>query len=133
MAKRQYPEFQVQTTFVSLMRTYYPDVLMFAIPNGGKRGIRDAKRFKAMGVRAGVFDIFVAEPNSVYAGYFIEFKAPGRTAKADPNQVEFGELASERHYATAVHNDAVEALVSVEEYLGIPQNKRIGPRLHLAA
>lgn len=126
---RQYPEFQVQCAFVTFMRTYYPDVLMFAVPNGGKRNVRDAKRFKAMGVLAGVYDVFISEPTPVYPGLYIEFKAPGRSSGTSEAQSEFKDKAEARGYKTAVYDDALEALIAVEEYLGIPKQKRIGPRI----
>jgi hypothetical protein len=130
MAKRQYPEFQVQCSYVSMMRTYYPDVLMFAIPNGGKRGVRDGKRFKAMGVLSGVYDIFVSEPNGVYSGFYVEFKAPGRSSGTSEMQNDFKDRAEERGYMTAVFDDAVLALKATEEYLGIPRDARISARIH---
>lgn len=37
----------------------FPGVRIFAIPNGGKRGMREATRMKAEGVRPGVPDMYV--------------------------------------------------------------------------
>ena len=38
----------------------YPELsLMYHIPNGGKRGKAEAGRFRAMGVKSGVPDIFL--------------------------------------------------------------------------
>lgn len=48
-----------QIYFVQWFRRQYPKVLIFHIPNGGKRGKTEAARFKAMGVVAGVPDLFV--------------------------------------------------------------------------
>lgn len=129
MAKRQYPEFQVQCEFVSLMRAYYPDVLFFAVPNGGKRNIRDAKRFKSMGVLAGVYDIFVSETTPVYSGLYIEFKAPGRPGSTSETQDTFKDNAEARGYMTTVHDNAILALKEVEEYLGIARERRISSRI----
>lgn len=50
---------QVQT--VAWFRKTFQGVRIFAIPNGGNRGIREASRFKAEGVSAGVPDLYVPE------------------------------------------------------------------------
>lgn len=51
---------------------------LFAIPNGGSRDIREAVRLKRQGVKAGVSDMFLPIPNSMYHGLFIELKV-GKT------------------------------------------------------
>lgn len=68
--------------WVELQKAKYPMLsLMFHIPNGGKRGIKEAVRFKKEGVKAGVPDIFLAYPNKIYHGLFIEMKAEkGKTS-----------------------------------------------------
>lgn len=48
-----------QMLFVQWFRRTYPGVRIFHIPNGGNRGIREASKFKALGVSAGVPDLFV--------------------------------------------------------------------------
>lgn len=53
----------------------YPELeLMFHIPNGGKRGKAEAARFRAMGVRAGIPDIFLPAARGGSHGLFIEMK-----------------------------------------------------------
>ena len=47
---------------------------MFHIPNGGKRGKAEAARFKAMGVKPGVSDIFLPWPAGGKHGLWIELK-----------------------------------------------------------
>jgi hypothetical protein len=125
----QFPEFQVQVEFVSLMRMYYPDLLMFAVPNGGKRSIQDARRFKAMGVLAGVSDICVLEPNGVYAGLWIEFKAPGKVKQLSADQKEFGQKVLDRGFEFITFDNAVLALIYVEGYIGVEQSKRVGGKV----
>ena len=54
----------------------YPDLdLVFAIPNGGHRDIRTAKRLSAEGVKAGVPDLMFPVARGAYHGLFIEMKA----------------------------------------------------------
>lgn len=73
------------------MEGKYPDLrLMYHIPNGGKRNKAEAARFKAMGVKPGVSDIFlpvcrhgnvelyaddkVYATGPIYFGLYIELK-----------------------------------------------------------
>ena len=48
-----------QVGFVRWFRTKWPRVLIFAIPNGGKRSITTAKLLVKEGVVAGVPDLFI--------------------------------------------------------------------------
>lgn len=48
-----------QRNFVSWFRKTYPGVLIFAIPNGGKRGKAEAMRLQAEGVVSGVPDLCI--------------------------------------------------------------------------
>lgn len=48
-----------QREFVRWFRQTYPGVRIFAIPNGGARGMAAAARLKAEGVSAGVPDLFI--------------------------------------------------------------------------
>ena len=48
-----------QREFVSWFRKTYPNIRIFAIPNGGWRGLAEGARLKAEGVSAGVPDLFI--------------------------------------------------------------------------
>ena len=48
-----------QAAFVAWFRATWPDVRIFAIPNGGRRSMKVAKTLKATGVLSGVPDLFV--------------------------------------------------------------------------
>jgi hypothetical protein len=50
-----------QCGFVTWFRARYPDVLIFAVPNGGKRTIGVAKKMKDEGVVSGIPDLFVPQ------------------------------------------------------------------------
>jgi hypothetical protein len=47
--------------FVTWFRLKYPGVLIFAVPNGGKRSLKTAKDLKAEGATAGIPDLFIPE------------------------------------------------------------------------
>lgn len=48
-----------QVRFVSWFRRSYPDVRIFAVPNGGHRGASQGVALKAEGVSPGIPDIFI--------------------------------------------------------------------------
>ena len=50
-----------QVCFVNWWELNYPDVLIYAIPNGGKRHPATAKKLKLEGVRSGIPDLHIPE------------------------------------------------------------------------
>lgn len=61
---------------VAWFRSAYPDLrnLLFAVPNGGKRGAVTGAIMKAEGVTPGVADLLLLVPNSTRHGLCIEMK-----------------------------------------------------------
>ena len=62
------------------IRREFPELkLMFHIPNERHCDAREGKRFKLMGGKSGVPDLFLPVPRGLYHGLFIELKtAEGR-------------------------------------------------------
>ena len=61
-ASKTYPsEHDEQVGFINGFRVKYPNVLIFAIPNGEKRAITVAKRLKAEGVVRGIPDLLIPQ------------------------------------------------------------------------
>ncbi len=73
-SRRAHPEDDLQAAVVKYLAAAKPKCIWYAVPNGGVRNVREAARFKAMGVRAGVSDLVFQ-----WAGGSgcIELKAPG--------------------------------------------------------
>lgn len=95
----------------------YPALaLMFHIPNGGGRSRAEAGRFKAMGVKAGVPDIFLPQPCGGFHGLFIELKRAhgGRVSR---EQQDWIDDLNARGYAAAVCHGWEEAAREIKEYL----------------
>lgn len=58
----KYPtEHAEQVTFVTWLRKTFPDVRIFAIPNGGLRHAKVAQSLKAEGASPGVPDLYIPE------------------------------------------------------------------------
>ena len=93
----------------------------FAIPNDGKRSVTMGAIMKQMGMRAGVSDLFIACPNSLYHGLFIELKAKdnrtGTYRVASPTQLEFISDMLKKGYEAVVCNGADDAIKIIGNYL----------------
>ncbi|KYC52662.1 MAG: VRR-NUC domain protein [Candidatus Methanofastidiosum methylothiophilum] len=87
--KRNDPEHQLQKSLFDYVNKVLPALrpFIFAIPNGGHRDVRVAKKLKAEGVTSGVWDIFVTLPNLIKHGLYIECKS-GKNELTN-NQEEF--------------------------------------------
>lgn len=76
---KQQPEARLQESCVNWFRYQYPNELLFAIPNGGRRDAKEAAHMKRTGVLAGVPDLCLATPRNGYGGMYIELKAGKNT------------------------------------------------------
>ena len=104
------------------MENQIPELkFMFHIPNGEYRHINTAKRLKALGVKAGVPDIFLAFPWDGYHGLFIEMKA-GKN-KTTPAQDEWIGRLCQAGYAVAVCYGWEAAKKEILDYLGVEDGK----------
>ena len=74
MSKKIPTESQEQQRLILKLRWLHPDVIFFAIPNGGKRGKGESRRMVLEGVEKGTPDIFIAKAIGNYHGLFIELK-----------------------------------------------------------
>lgn len=104
--------------------SYIPELreYLFAIPNGGKRNVREAARLKREGVRAGVHDLFLPIPRGNLHGLWIEFKA------ARPNDAEYQKSQKEwemkmlaKGYAAYCCRGLIEAKRVFTWYLSLPE------------
>lgn len=106
--KRGNLEQKLQIAVVNYIRMGFPDVLVFAVPNGGKRSMIEAAMMKKMGVLAGVSDLLLFW----HGGYgAIELKRPDKNASMSDSQVGFAEQWQARGGRFALCNslEGVEA------------------------
>ena len=91
---------------------------LFAIPNGGYRKAREARRLKALGVRPGVSDLFFSVPSTTKHGLYIEMKAPrGNDTRVSVSQATFIERMNSVGYQATVCHGWDEARDAINKYL----------------
>jgi hypothetical protein len=80
-ARRRHPEEDLQREVVKfLKKALVGNSVVFAVPNGGRRGFLEAKRLKETGVLAGMTDLGVINDGRLIG---LELKAPkGRISDA---------------------------------------------------
>ena len=102
--------------WAQLMESRYPALkLLYHIPNGGKRSITEAKRFKAQGVKAGVPDLCLPYANGKYNGLYIELKAiGGRLSEIQKQWLTLLEIVG---YKAVCCYGADEAIATIAKYL----------------
>lgn len=99
-----------QREFVSWFRKTYPGVLIFAIPNGGRRGKSEALRLKCEGVTPGIPDLFIPAWK-----LWVEMKVE-KGGKVSPDQQDMMIYLSGVGYDCIVghgFNDAKEKILSL--------------------
>ena len=113
-------EHEAQRKFVMWFRQTIKGVRIFAIPNGGYRGKRQAMQLKAEGVSKGVPDLFCPE-----LFLWIEMKrAKGGIVSAD--QKDWLEYLESVGYKTMVCRGLADAKAQVVEFLQIGEAFRSG-------
>ena len=111
-------EDNLQIAAVRWFRYQFPDVVIFAIPNGGKRHIGTAVKMKAEGVRAGVPDVCLPVARGGYHGLYIEMK----DGKKRPSEAQMWWLAmlENEGYRAEVAHSCDDAQAVILDYLSLP-------------
>ena len=108
-------EDKLQAACVNWFRYQYPDMTLFAIPNGGSRNPVEAAKLKRTGTLAGVADLFLMAPRNGFHGAWIECKV-GRN-KQTQAQEQFEEKALKAGYDYTIVWDVDEFIDYVTKYL----------------
>lgn len=112
-------EYQAQCaviTWLGYEMKKYPELAwLYAIPNGGKRSKKTAAMMKAMGVKAGIWDLCLPVPRGTYHGLYLEMKSAD--GSLTPAQRDFGQFLDSVGYATSVCRTAPEARDKILAYL----------------
>lgn len=89
--KIKHEEADIQSEFFKLIPTFFPgipDKLLFAVPNGGSRDIREARNLKAQGVKSGVADVILLVPKKGFSCLCLEFKNSSGSQSNDQKEFE---------------------------------------------
>lgn len=92
----------------------FRDLILFAIPNGGKRGFKTASKLKLEGVYPGTPDIQILLPNG--KSVFIEMKKE-KGGILSPAQIDFMNKSQSLGHAVLVANGCNEASKKFIEFL----------------
>jgi len=107
---QRHEESRLQESCVTWFRLQYPKLalLLFAVPNGGKRTHRtivragrvityspEAKQMKKEGVTAGVADLILLKPSGGYASLCIEMKTTEKGSEQRESQKAWQQAAEE--------------------------------------
>ena len=108
-------ESTLQTACVRWFRYQYPHLVIYAVPNGGSRNVREAQRLKAEGVLSGVADLVVllTQGKSLY----IEMKVKGN--RHTQNQKDFQKKVIALGHTYAVCYTFEEFQKVVENYISV--------------
>lgn len=90
---------------------------LLAIPNGGRRDVREAQRLKAEGVKPGVSDLLLPLRRHGYAGLWTELKAPGKK----PTDLQWAWIDRMRRagYMAEYRDNWPDAAALIAAYVGI--------------
>lgn len=103
-------ENKIQESIINALRLYYPNSLVYAIPNGGKRNAKEASWLKKQGVTAGVCDLHFIHKGQIY---FFEVKSEYGTLSLFQNQ--FKKFVEEQGFKFFTVRSAAEVLEIVEK------------------
>ena len=109
--------------WAGLCRQQFPEIeLLYHIPNGGSRDIKEAANLKWQGVKAGVPDLCLPVARGGWHGLYIELKV-GRNKPTEKQAAWIREL-SKQGYAAKVCYGWEAASQVIRNYLLLPEGKQ---------
>jgi hypothetical protein len=114
----KYEKYKGREEFLQKAVARYLDtirVLWFHCPNEIKASPQYLKKRKLLGVKSGVPDVCILEPNKDYKGLFIELKVGYN--KPSENQKKWIENLEKRGYKTLISYSLDEVIDVVNDYL----------------
>lgn len=103
--------------WAAMMSGRHPELkTLIHIPNGGSRNKAEAAKLKAMGVRAGVSDLFLPVARGRYHGLWIEMKRR-KGGKMSDEQTAWIRAMRAQGYAAEVVRGAGQAMELIMSYL----------------
>ena len=106
-------------TWAWMHRGAHPELLLlFHIPNGGRRDSGEAAHLMRLGVKKGVPDLFLPVARRGFHGLFVEMKRE-KGGRISEEQAAWLKDLNEQGYAASVCNGFDEAKDLIERYLGL--------------
>lgn len=133
---RQHAESRLQESCVTWFRLQYPKLalLLFAVPNGGKRThmtvVRNGKvytyspeaaQMKKEGVTAGVADLILLKPSRGYASLCIEMKTTDKASRQREVQKVWQKAAEDAGNKYVVCRTLEDFMATVQDYLEVAE------------
>lgn len=111
-------EQQAFVTYGKELLTYsgFDERLLFAIPNAGKRDVKNASRMKAEGLTKGIPDTMLAISRKGFHGLFIEMKRV-KGSETSPDQIEVIAELKKQGYSCHICKGCNEAQKVLDWYL----------------
>ena len=108
--------------WVRAVKDIYPVLkLLYAVPNGGDRNLRVARKLKAEGVTAGVADLRLPAARRGYHGLYLEMKSEEGVAAKE--QKEFLRGVSGEGYCAVIAQGVDEARATLEWHIGLTDHE----------
>lgn len=110
-------------SWAKLCRQQFPEIeLLYHIPNGGSRDIKEAANLKRQGVKAGVPDLCLPVARGGWHGLYIELKV-GRNKPTEKQEAWIREL-SKQGYAVKVCYGWEAASRVIRNYLLLSEGRQ---------
>lgn len=108
-------EHSLQVGCLTWLRMQYPNVLVWATPNGAWCGIKQAMKLKAEGLAKGVPDLQIPMARKGYHGLFIEMKN-GKKGRVSEEQMAMMVRLKKEGYMCAVCRSIDDFMSIVNDY-----------------
>lgn len=133
--EQRYSESKIQHICVNWFRQTFPHVgnLLFAVPNGGWRGVRAGAQMVYEGQVKGVADLILLYPSGGKSSLCLEMKVPKKKGSSagtqKPAQKEWQALVEKYGSIYVVCHGLIEFINAVCAYLQIDSKKYIAEAL----
>lgn len=108
-------EDKLESSIIKHVNSKYPDIVIFHIPNEGKRTPFERYKFKVLGSISGVPDLFIAKANKQYNGLFLECKSSKGTLSK--NQKSMKKRLENSNYKVEVVKTLYDTINVLADYL----------------
>lgn len=117
-------EHSLQVGCITWLKLQYPNVVVWATPNGAFCGVKQARKLKAEGMVSGVPDLFIPMARKGYHGLFVEMKN-GKKGRVSEEQMAMMIRLRKEGYQCAVCRSLEEFIKIIKDYfeLGCSHNQ----------